>query len=112
MINYLNILLITIIICFIVDCSGFTNTWKGFILKLMKLDKNKTDAISLKPFDCSLCLSFWSSIIYLIITNSFSLILFAYSCIIALISSNISEFLFWIKDFLVTIQNLLRKITK
>lgn len=59
-----NLLLITLITVIIVDISGFPNSIKTGLSKW--LNKNKS-IISIKPFDCSFCMNFWISLIYLII---------------------------------------------
>ena len=112
-----DIFLITIIVCFIVDVSGFINDGvKPFVAWLINRKstvKVKPENINIgKPFSCSLCLTFWLSIIYIIVTNQFSLMNLVFICLLALLSSNISEAMMQIKDFIAWLQmkinNLMR----
>ena len=113
----INLFLITIIVCFVVDCSGFINdgvkpfaAW--FINRKSKVKVKPENIVISKPFSCSLCLTFWLSIIYILVTNQFTLVNLVYICILALLSSNISEALMQIKDFIAWLQmkinNLMR----
>lgn len=62
------ILLLTAIIVFIVDLSGFTDSWKSALSRFTRLR-----IVSFKPFDCSLCLSWWGGLILLLCCHAFTL---------------------------------------
>lgn len=105
----LNLFLITIIVCFIVDVSGFINDGvKPFVAWMInRKSKVKVQAENIvigKPLSCSLCCVWWSGLAYIIITNQFTLVNLVYICILALLSSNISEAMMQIKDFMAWIQ--------
>lgn len=111
----LDLLFLTIIICFIIDCSGFINDGiKPLIAKIINRNSNikiNPESINIpKPFSCSLCLSFWSGLIYLICTSNFTIPYIAVVVFFSLISSNISSFLFLIKDILDTIGGIFQKL--
>lgn len=60
----INLLVISLIVCYVVDVSGFVDHIKQFIWKwLMKKEYN---GYQLKPFDCSRCMCFWVGLIYII----------------------------------------------
>ena len=61
-----NLFLISVICVLIIDLSGFIDSLKYGLSKL--LTKNKLASIDyrLKPIDCSLCMSFWISLIYIL----------------------------------------------
>lgn len=110
MITILHMLLISIIVCFIIDCSGFIHSMKELILnKGFKLKTTDANALRLRPFDCSLCMTFWTNIIYLFITNSFSLANLTIVCLLALFASNISGLLMTLKDYLAKLESWLQK---
>lgn len=69
-------LLICITVAYIVDVSGFTQSWKGLLWRLWKI---RTD--SLKPFDCSACLTFWACLIYAIAAGRFTLLSIAMAAV-------------------------------
>lgn len=77
----LNILYITIISVLIIDISGFVNSIKTLLSKFLKC---KPEQIRLKPFDCSLCTSFWLGVWFLYVRDVLTLltlaILLAFAC--------------------------------
>ena len=104
----LRLLLIEVIVCFIVDCSGFIISLKSLILKMLHLPKSRPQDLTLKPFDCSLCMTWWTGLIYLLVTHSFSIISLAMLSMLALLSSNVSGILLTIKDLLAWLECKLR----
>jgi len=108
MTTFLNLLLITTIVCFIVDLSGFVNSIKRLFLRKMKINADPS-TLNWKPFDCSLCMSWWLGLIYLIIFNQFTLLNLMIVSLLSFFSSNISGFLLLIKDFLATIETKISK---
>lgn len=109
----LDLLLLTVIICFIIDVSGISNDIKKFVSKLiLKYTKIKIywEELKLKPFLCSLCMTFWSGLGYLLFTSNFTIPYIALVSFLSLISSNISGFLFCIKDILALIENLIQRL--
>lgn len=107
----LDLILLTIIVCYIEDCSGFVQSVKRqFLRKVMKIKKPDASTLHWPPFDCSLCMTFWSGLIYLLFTHNFTIPYIAFVAFLSLISSNISGFLLTIKDYLATFENWLQKI--
>lgn len=109
----LNLFLITLIICFIIDCSGIMTDIRKFaantIYKKTKIKVDYND-LKLKPIGCSLCMTWWTGIIYLLCVGEFTLVNLTYVTILALLSSNISGLLFTLKDYLATFENWLQKL--
>lgn len=102
----LDLLLLTIIVCFIVDISGIITTIKKFIVKyIYKLPITNLDKISIKPLECSLCMTFWTTLIYIIIQGELTIVNLTLVTFFSLISSNISGYLLLIKDVLAKIEN-------
>ena len=111
----LDLILLTIIICFIVDVSGFINDGiKPLIANIINRNSNikiNPESINIpKPFSCSLCMTFWCSLGYLLFTSNFTLPYIALVSFLSLISSNISGFLFCVKDILALIENLIQRL--
>lgn len=75
---YTELLLITAVVVFVVDLSGFTVSWKRALGRLLARDIG-----TVKPFDCSLCMSWWCCLAYACCTGSLSVCVVAY---IALLS--------------------------
>lgn len=97
----LNYLYITLIIIFIVDISGFIDSIKYLLSKILGFNVTK-----LKPIDCSLCLTFWSTLIYTILTDLtlFNILL---CCVFSYSTTYILELVYLMKDLYIKI---LRKI--
>ena len=63
-----SILIISVIV---IDISGFVHSIKVAIGKYLKISPN---SFRIKPFDCSFCMTFWVSMIYLLVVGRFSLV--------------------------------------
>ena len=90
---YTDILFLTVIVVFIVDASGFTDSWLDALSRWLKHRVN-----SFKPFSCSLCMTWWSGIVYLIVTGRFCLPLIAYVAGLAFLSGTISDLFIFIRE--------------
>lgn len=104
---YLNLLMITAIIVFIIDISGFIQEMEEIIRKHFFPQLPKGTIHIPKPFSCSLCLTFWTGILYLIFTK-FSIALLAYVSLLAFLTPVIADILMGIKDLLVRITSKIR----
>ena len=92
---YLDLLFLALIVVFIVDLSGWTDTWLDAFSRWLGHKVKE-----FKPFTCSLCMTWWTGIVYLIVTGRFSLGLLAYVALLAFLSFPISQFLIFIKELL------------
>ena len=94
---FIDLLFIAIIITFIIDLSGFIDSIKPIIWKILfpKIKYNPNWRI--KPFDCSLCSTFWIGIIYLLFT-SFTLKGFLYVILLAWFTPTIKDLLIALKE--------------
>ena len=107
----LNLLLLTIIVCFVIDVSGIINSIKRLYLKkTFKLTNPDISVLTWKPFDCSLCMTWWTGIIYLLCIGDFTLVNFSFVTMLAALSSEISEFIRLIKDIISKIESLIQKL--
>ena len=67
----MNLFSILIISVLVIDISGFVYSIKVAIGKYLKISPN---SFRIKPFDCSFCMTFWASMIYLLVAGRFSLV--------------------------------------
>ena len=88
--TYLNILLIAFIAVFIIDISGVVDHITAAIAGWLTKGAVKKP-FQLKPFTCSLCMTFWTSIIYVICIGEWSAIITAYICLIAFLTPRIAD---------------------
>ena len=103
----LNVVFIQIIVCYIIDLSGFIQSVEEGLSKLLKFK-----CVIPRPWSCSQCSGWWINLIYLIITNNFTLPYVVFVAIISFFSKNISGLLRWIQELLVKIEDLLYKIIR
>lgn len=100
MINILiNILLIACVMVFALDISGFYQEITSNISGWLTNGKIKKP-IMIKPFCCSLCMTFWCSIIYIIYSGCFTIPMIAYCCLMAYMTTVISDLLRLFTDIL------------
>lgn len=100
----IKLLLITLIIVFIVDISGAIDHLVNPLVKRI-LRIPKTSRIEIPLISCSLCMTFWSGLIYVIVTGGFSLLNLVYVCLCAFLTPHIKDLYILVRDVLTTIQN-------
>lgn len=103
----INIILIQILICYVIDLSGFIQSLEMWLNTLLKVKVHIP-----RPFSCSLCLGWWVNIIYLIVTHNFTLPLIIMTALISFFSKNITGLLRWISELFVFIEGWLYKLIK
>lgn len=107
----INLFILTCIIVFIIDLSGFVDEMvKRLYYKYIKVGDYHTLIPKLKPLTCSLCLSFWAGIVYLLITSQFTVLMLGYVCLLAFLTPIIGDILVMIKDVINKIINLIYKL--
>ena len=107
----INILLITLIVVFIVDLSGIIDTLKYWIWKKF-VKYGDYHNLQLKPLDCSLCMTWWINLIYIIAIGKFTIPYLAFISLCSLLSSKIADIEQYIEDLLTYIINKLYKLLK
>ena len=95
----IDLILINLITVYIIDQSGAVDSFKSGLKSLLTKGKMKDPDYSLKPFDCSLCMTFWLSIIYLIVTNHISIVYFALACLNSYMSQYANDLFIVFKHF-------------
>lgn len=108
-----DLLIITAIVCYVVDVSGFVPSIKRMYLrKVFGVHNPNITSINWKPFDCSLCMTLWVGLFYLLVMGQITLINIGIVFFFSLISSNVSGFLWLVKDYLSALENWLQKLIK
>lgn len=106
---YINILLIALICVIVIDLSGFVDNIKQLIWKFAFKNNKPYKEYTLKPFDCSLCSTFWLSFIYILLIHQFSIHIMAYILVIAYFTTTLKDIILFIKDFFIKIIDELYK---
>lgn len=99
---YIQLLLVTVIVVYIVDLSGFTQSWKDYIGRLLH---GKIGRV--RPFDCSLCMTWWTCILYAWLSGELSLLILAYIAALSLLSIPVGQILMLIKE---TINHIINQL--
>ena len=104
----INCLFITIIWVLILDQLHFWDDITSVISGWMTNGKIKKP-IQLKPFNCSVCMSWWTNLAYIIVTNQFSILMILYILVLSWTTPIISSILTLVKNlflkFINTIAN-------
>ena len=103
----IELILIQLIIVYIIDLSGAVESFKLFISKYLTKNKIVTTNFSIKPFDCSLCSTWWIGLIYLLICHSFTIPYIALVALLSYLTPLSSSILLLIKDLAIFLINKL-----
>ena len=95
---YLNLFIMCLVIVFIIDISGIVDTVKRQAWKWIYKGAKEYREFSAKPFDCSLCSTWWAGIIYLCFT-SFTWVNIGYVAMLALFTPIFKDIMILAKDF-------------
>lgn len=99
---YIDIVLMAACWVFLLDISGAWYEVTSGITRLITRGIS-SKPWTLKPFSCSLCMTFWSSLAYLLITRQLGIVTFSYACLAAMATPRI-------KDILITIDILIARV--
>lgn len=102
---FVDLLLVAVIAIYIVDVSGFTESWRTALARSLKISESSMRP--LKPFDCGKCMTWWVCIIYAICVGQFSLGTIAFAALLSHLSNPIGEGLIFIREWMTWIINKL-----
>lgn len=108
----LNILLIAIICVIVTDLTDFFDYVKRYIWNWSFNYTKPYTGFSFKLFDCSLCQTWWVSLLYLLISQTITLPLMVYALFIAYLTPVIKELILLLKDILIKLLDIIYKILK
>jgi hypothetical protein len=91
---YLDLLLVALVTVYIVDISGFTDSWRSLVATKLHISRLRP----LPPFDCGKCATWWSCLIYSICVGEFSLATVAFSAAMSLLSIPIGQLLIFVRE--------------
>ena len=96
------LILVALITIYVVDLSGFTDTW----LKFLSAYKGRK-ITELKPFSCSLCMVWWVCLTYLVTTSQLTLSLVAFTALLSFLSIPMGQILVMLREVMLHIINKL-----
>lgn len=103
----LKLFCITLIVVFVIDHSGIIDTIKGALAKWLKVRE-----VRIKPFDCSLCMSWWCGLLALAIERQFTLGNIVAVALFALFADKIADTLTLLRDATSKAINAIYKLFK
>ena len=96
------LILVALITIYVVDLSGFTDTW----LKFLSAYKGRK-ITELKPFSCSLCMVWWVCLTYLVTTSQLTLSLVAFTALLSFLSIPMGQILVMLREVILHFINKL-----
>lgn len=93
----------TLTISFVIDLSGAVDALKLFVSRILTKNKISTTNFTLKPFDCSLCTTWWVGLLYLLVTNNFTYPMVAFVAVLSLFADVFSNILLLMKDVIINL---------
>ena len=93
---YIDLILVALVTIYIVDISGFTESWRGWCADILHISKMR----SLPPFDCGKCMTWWVCLIYALCVGQISLETIAFAALLSLLSNPIGEMLIFTREWL------------
>ena len=101
------LLLFTVACVIVIDLTDFIDSIKRGIWKWVWKEKREFRDFNFKPFQCSLCSSFWVGLFYLIFSGEISLLLVVYQLSLSYLTPIIKDAIQFVRDFLSKIIDVL-----
>lgn len=108
----LNLFIISVIWVLILDLSGFALTIDKLLYKIFYPKRPFREDARFKPFDCSLCMTWWSCLIYLIVVQALTLPNIAFSLLFAWLTTTEKDIFIFVKDMVTKLIDLLYTLFK
>lgn len=100
---YIDLILVAVVTIYIVDISGFTESWRSALARTLKISAMRP----LPPFDCGTCMTWWVCLIYAICVGQFTLCAVAESAALSLLSIPIGQAMIFIREWITWVINRL-----
>lgn len=101
----LDLFLIGVIWVIIIDLSGFIYSLKSGLKRLITKGMMSDPNYSLKPLDCSFCMTWWTGLVYMIASGMFSLWMVTYLLLVCVMTPVIRDFIALVRDLFIKILN-------
>ena len=82
---YLELLALAFIVVYIVDETGIVDSFKAFLKRWL----NTKSDITLKPLDCSLCMTHWVCLVYVLLFGNLDIFVYLYILFLSCNTNNI-----------------------
>ena len=95
---YLELLLVSAVVVYVVDLSGFTQSWKEGLASLLSGGRTSRLRWSGRPFSCSLCMTWWCCLAWALVRGQFTLPVVAASAGYSAFSITLCNLLIFIRE--------------
>lgn len=102
---YLQLPIVALIVVYIVDVSGFTDSWRAAYARAIRVDPQFLRPI--KPLDCGLCMTWWVCLLYPLFAGGFGLLTVAEAAVLSNLSIPIGQLLVFIREALAKLIDLM-----
>lgn len=96
---YIELALVAIVTIYIVDLSGFTDSWRSALARYL----HTTSLRAIKPFDCGKCMTWWVCLAFSIASGEFNIFTLAYCAALSFFSLPIGRSLLLAREWINTI---------
>lgn len=103
-----DLICIAVAVTFIVDLSGSVDSLKRGIKYILSGGKFKDSNYRLLPLDCSLCMTWWTCLIYLLCVHQFTIPMITVVAVLSFCTDRIGEGLLLFKDIILKVYRLIR----
>ena len=93
---YIHLILVALVTIYIVDISGFTESWRGWCADILHISKMRP----LPPFDCGKCMTWWVCLIFALCTGHLNQWTIAFAALLSHLSNPIREILIFIREWI------------
>ena len=101
----IDIILVALVTIYIVDLSGFTETW----LNILSNYRGRK-ITGLKPFSCSLCMVWWVCMIFSLVTGECSIPMVAFIALLSFLSVPLGQLLMLIREVFLKVINKIMNV--
>ena len=101
----IDIILVALVTIYIVDLSGFTETW----LNILSNYRGRK-ITGLKPFSCSLCMVWWVCLIFSLVTGECSIPMVAFIALLSFLSVPLGQLLMLIREVFLKVINKIMNV--
>ena len=107
---YIDLLLMSLTVIYIVDVSGFTQSWRSALARW--LGRSESALRPLPPFDCGKCAAWWGGVIYAIAAGCLTLPVLAWCALLSCLSITMQQGFIFIRELLNMVFRVLINFTQ
>lgn len=101
----IDLILVALVTIYIVDLSGFTETW----LNILSNYRGRK-ITGLKPFSCSQCMVWWVCLIFSLVTGECSIPVVAFIALLSFLSLPLGQLLMLIREVFLKVINKIMNV--